>query len=409
MSELFKRFSVGVLGAAFSSAANLLLSLIVLLTQTSETFGVFAFFQILVGFGFGAVNSIIGSPLSILIGKHRLKQNDLLSFIGFLFLLSFLVALLIFIIFIFISVDLYTASLYSVASFLMLFRWGGRTVCHANSLPVLVMKSDFVYSLFIFAGAITIFFNDEITIQPVISCLIIGSFLSVFFLGKQFCQWTLAGIFNFDTQIFYVHFKQYGRWSFTGVCATEITANTHAYIVIFFFGAIAYAPIAAAFLLFRPVMVVIMSLTQMERPGLAGLINSKATSALQVKYRQFSTMIFISFIVNVIIVFIFFTFYPHELLSGRYDYSVLLEMAIITSFIVFLRVYRAPISALIQASGEFKVLAKIVSISAVVAILTVIVFSFVFGVQGAMFGILISEAVLCILITKIKNKESLNE
>src|SRR5690606_21908036 len=59
------------------------------------------------------------------------------------------------------------------------------------------------------------------------------------------------------------------KWALVGVASTEATANSHAWLVTFTAGPASFAPIAAAALLFRPVGLCAMALTQLERPLLA--------------------------------------------------------------------------------------------------------------------------------------------
>src|SRR3546814_16946645 len=48
--------------------------------------------------------------------------------------------------------------------------------------------------------------------------------------------------------------------------STEVTSNSHSYIVTLLAGPTAFAPIAVGMLFFRPVNVCITALTQLERP-----------------------------------------------------------------------------------------------------------------------------------------------
>lgn len=403
MLSIVKRFSLGVLGPAFSSAANLLLSLTILISLSSEVFGDFAFFVILTAFGFSIINALIGTPLSILINKEYKEQGSLLYFISGSLLLSVGLSIIIFL-----SIGKGSVNkeilLYSLASFFMLFRWSARTICHANSLPKNVMLSDFVYSLGIFITALFVYVTDSVTIDKVLMGIIFSSVLSQFFFGGKYIYWLKSGFYTFEPNKLYSSFKVYGRWSFVGVCSTEATTNMHSYIISIFFGAKAFAPIAAAALLYRPVSVVILSLTQMERPILSRLINANCTEKLASRYKNYKRMIQVSFVINLVAVMIFFGFYPTELLSEKYNYNEFILVSMFISIVIILRVLRSCVSGLIQASGELKLLSSVFIKSACIAFIFVPILTFHFGVIGSIYGIIVAELSACIFIYRLKTK-----
>lgn len=401
MLNIIQRFSLGVLGAGFSSAANLLLSLSILLSQTSETFGEFAFFVILTAFGFAIINALIGTPLSILINKEHKAQSSLLYFIGGSLILSLSLSIIIFF-----SIGKGAINqeivLYAQASFFMLFRWSARTVCYANSLPKNVMLSDFIYALGIFITALFVYVVDEAKIENVLVGVVSSAVASLFFFGGKYIYWLKSGFYIIDLNKCYASFKQYGRWSFVGVLSTEATANMHAYIISIFFGAKAFAPIAAATLLYRPISVVILSLTQMERPILSRLMMANSTEILVNRYRTYKRMIQVSFVINLITVILFFYFYPEELLSEAYHYDEFILVSFLISIVITLRVLRAYVSGLIQAAGELKLLSSVFIKSACIAFIFVPLCSFYFGVIGSIYGVIVAEISACILIYRLK-------
>ncbi len=149
-----------------------------------------------------------------------------------------------------------------------------------------------------------------------------------------------------------------------GVTATEAVTNAHAYIITFALGPAAYAVVAAINLLYRPLGVVTMALTQFERPHLARVAASFGYSspALEKAVAGFMTSLVLTWLANVLVVIIVYFTIP-SYFSRVQDTREIVGVIVLVTLIMLLRTLRAPESAAMQATGNFYALAKIALIA----------------------------------------------
>lgn len=404
MKEFITRFLLGSFGSLYSAGANLAVALIALLTQPPEVFGAYAFFQVLVGLAYSILNATIGTPISISINKDKIQKSEL----GFLLITSNLICLIAaattYVSFYFFLGITELASIFSITTFALTLRWSARLLSHSIMMPRRVMVSDIIYSTSILIGACALLLYDNFSFSLVMNIISIGAFISILSFGKELYFWQIQAFISPDIQQAKQAFLKYGRWSTLGVVATEITANFHSYLVTFMYGPKAFAPIAAALLLFRPTMVVITSLTQMERPAFSRMISDKNILGIQRKIRGFSMMVAIAVFLNLAVGVLIALSVPQQIIESKYEYYPLIVSSILWAIIFLLRSYRGPISALIQAMGELKQLSFVFVFGAVVSITSVVVISFFYGAVASLIGVIFAELAVCILISNLRLK-----
>jgi hypothetical protein len=72
-----QRYALAVFAPASTSAAHLVVQLLLLATLTPAEFGAFAFLMIVVQFGFGLSNALVSTPYTVEVSSHAQPRQDM--------------------------------------------------------------------------------------------------------------------------------------------------------------------------------------------------------------------------------------------------------------------------------------------------------------------------------------------
>jgi O-antigen/teichoic acid export membrane protein len=199
-------------------------------------------------------------------------------------------------------------------------------------------------------------------------------------------------------------FSTHGRWALVGVLSTEATSNAHAYILAVFYGAAAFAPIAAVALLFRPVGVVLLALTQFERPRMARHMKSHAPRKLAAAVHFFHATSLLLWAGNAVAVLLA-TFLSPSIVGSDYRPQELQIAAGLMLLITLCRSLRAAESATLQAAGHFRQLAIVTLVSAPLTVVGIAVSIMIVPTIATLtlVGVAVGEVVTVCLIRRSYN------
>lgn len=189
-----------------------------------------------------------------------------------------------------------------------------------------------------------------------------------------------------------------------GVVSTEATANAHSYVVTALLGPAAFAPIAAATLLFRPIPLVILSLTQLERPRISQLLRDRRVEAAWRALQPFRWVAFAVWTGNVVLALVVVGFFLELVVRGDYDPQTITVATLFWCLIMGLRCLRGPESALVQANGDFGPLSKVTVVSCLVTLPAVLLLVHLWGAVWSLAGIAGGEVVAALLTTRLARK-----
>ena len=158
------------------------------------------------------------------------------------------------------------------------------------------------------------------------------------------------------------------RWSLLGVLTTEATVNSQSYIVTALGGAGAFAPIAATALLVRPVTVAINALTEFERARLARDIQAGAIDAARAARRHLRLALLAVWAATLVLATGLLWLAPDLVFHGKFTSSTLWTGAALWFAVVLARAAHAPDGAVLLASGRFRALALLSSMTACVSL-----------------------------------------
>lgn len=163
------------------------------------------------------------------------------------------------------------------------------------------------------------------------------------------------------------------RWTLFGVLTTELTVNSHSYLVVAVFGADAYAPIAATALMIRPMTVLINALTEFERPRFARELSEGRLADAAVSRRHMHYVLAAAWLINLAAAMLFLWKASQWLFHGRFDASILLTGTLLWFAVVMARGLHAPEGVIQQAGGHFRSLAWVSAWTSVISVAAVTV------------------------------------
>jgi len=189
-------------------------------------------------------------------------------------------------------------------------------------------------------------------------------------------------------------FKDLTRWSLMGVILTELTVNAHAYLVTFIAGPSAFALLALGMLLMRPAALMQSALPDLERPAMSRAIAAKDMAHLSRIRRHFTFGLSAAWAANMLLCAALLLFFPALLLKKGYALHDVIVVAVISAFIMAIRALRTPFAVLLQAAGQFKELANIGTVSAVVSVAATLILLVAFSPIPSLGGIVLGELVI---------------
>jgi O-antigen/teichoic acid export membrane protein len=402
----FKRYILAISGTAGVSAANFLLSGVLLLIVSPESFGLFAFIQVIIALGYGISNALIGSPLMYFVNRDETPQTYTIeSYFKFNLIFCLTCTLALFCALYLTMESPLTATYFALAAGLLWYRWFGRSYKNTLHQPETVAFSDISYALVTILGVVFLYFNQSVTLQNFALLQVISALIGIIALGKNVLCMQVKSIAMGSFSIFKQGFIEKGKHSLLGVITTEATANAHSYIVVTFFGPAAFAPLAAGLLLFRPVPILISTLTQLERPKIAQRLKASLfTQALKI-VKQFRLIILVAWFFNASLALIVIVFFADPILKDNYDFSTVLFAVGLWAAITGFRCLRGPDSALLQANGDFKPLSLVTLKSAGFTLPLVFVLTYLLGPKWSLFGVLVGELIAVKLTMQLARKQ----
>ena len=400
--QLAQRLLMAISGTAGVALSSFILAALLLKTVTPAKFGIYSFIQVVIAFGYGVSNALLGSPLLVALNRTEyILTGTVESYFKANFWFSLFAAFPIWAI-VFVSGESKNVSLlFAMAAMLMWTRWFGRSYANAMHEPARTAVSDICYSIIVISGAILLFINDSLTFNTVPILLLCGAGIGILALGKNSLSVQISGVWRGKLTAFYDGFRGQGRYALIGVLTTEAANNAHSYIVALLLGPAAFAPLAASKLLFRPVQLVILSLIQLERPRISKLLANKQIKKTKHAIKAFRYVAIGCWIANILVAYVIIVFFHEILIGAKYDLQVILQATFFWCVIMGLRSLRGSEIALVQANGNFKELAKVTMVSSIITLPLVLVLVYFFGAVWSLGGIVMGDIVTALLILKL--------
>lgn len=393
------RYGVSTAGPLAVSAAHFIASLIFLRQLSAHEFGLFSFVMVVVAFGMSATASMIIVPVTqALVSRDQetrptcLKANILVvAGFGLLLFAALLLG----------EAPPAEAVLLGLYGGVFAFRWFTRNLFFIDGKVRQAIASDLAYSLLLVMGLSGLVIFHQFSFTSGSEMLLAASLLSLLPFGTGFFrdQWTALrqGRLAHYRPIF----RDTARWSLVGVVLTEITVNAHAYLVTFLAGAQSFALLALGMLLLRPASLVQSALPDLERPAMARAIADRNRDELNRVKRHFGYGLATAWAGNILLCAALLAFFPMLVLKKGYALDQVMLVAGICAVIAAARGIRTPLAVMLQAAGEFRALAGIGLMSAVMSLSVTLVLLVSFGPIPSLGGILAGEIVIIWQLRKL--------
>lgn len=428
--RLSMRRAIGAVGGSAGTAlTNLLHGLAIMQMCSQREYGIFAFMLVTQALFTGLSNALLGSPALIELSandgpernqrmKSYLRVNLLLSLIAGLIQASIAWGM---------DAPIHTSIAFGCSGLFTTLRWFGRAYGNNTHAHHRVVASDAVYAVVGLSGIALLFATHSIGLLQTAWLNAGAAFLALFALPHAYrrLQWeALFTMIGGDKERsgsghqnptrsawapFREGFKRQGQHAIVGVVTTEATANAHPYLVTLLLGSEAFAPLAAAMLLFRPLAVVNMSLTQVERPRLRKLIHQGRAAEAQQSLKRFRLLNLTAWLGNSLLAGGILLFAAGYYWKEQSSMPIFQSSLCMLMLIRLLSTVRAPNSVLWQAHDRFRALSRFTLYSALITVPTTALLAYFLGAEASLIGIFAGESVLLYLIMGPRNKEVLNE
>lgn len=392
---LARRLLLSTAGPASVAAANFFVSVLLLQAVPAADFGLYAFAQVLVtSIGYGVSNATLGSPLMIALNRDETvaeRTGESFAFVNAL--LSGAGALVLFLVLSALGLTPGTAAVFAASALLLWIRWFGRAFGYARHSPVRVMGSDIAYGAFLLVGTSAAWIAGDLDLEVAAIIQLAAAFMGLIAIGGEILGVAVLGVPSGLTAPFRKGFKRHGRHALVGLVSSEATANAHVYIVTFLLGPAAFAPLAAAALFFRPISVILHSLTQLERPALASMLKEgnrrsawhtvsiiRATALATWAMTTLSTWVIVQWFLN-------------SLVNEPQHAGAIVSAATLWGLIFAVQCLRGPEFALAQADGLFRPLSKTTVRAALITLPLVTLLTYTHGAVASLWGVLVGELV----------------
>ncbi|GGD76665.1 hypothetical protein [Lacimicrobium alkaliphilum] len=384
--------SQSIIGTASLAVANLVFSLLLLRYGSAAEFGSFAMLQISQGLAFGVSNALLGAPLLLFL-KHPVHTDAGLR--GF-FAANLILILPCVLVQGAIALALGLQSSEAFWAMLMLcfgvIRWFGRHYC-LSTQPESTVNSDLTTSALMLSSAILLWSQEQVSLLSALQFCAVAQAVGVLALGKRHFGLLANSPFNPQWRHVRVGVKRQGRPAFVGALSLEATANGHSYLISLLAGPAAFAPIAAAALLFRPTLVLQGAMAMYERPLLVrGVFHSIYADVYQ-SYTQLRQWALLSWFANLLLVAALVVWGEHGLWRQSEQSSMYLVL-MLWSAIMLIRSVRLAPATLLQASDQFALLARICTLAAMFALPAVALLVVFSGAVSSLWALLVAELII---------------
>ena len=389
------RYALSMGGPLSISVAHFLASLLILHALSPKDFGIFSFALIVMPLCLSAsgallVVSLTGATANFKISRDEafeahLKANLLFStgatiVSGALALGS--------------GADAGVAALLGLYSGAMCLRWFARAAAFIANNPSRVALSDLCYSLSLLGGLGLFVGLHGMTITHAALVMFASAILATASFGPEYLKKQFLVALTAPLQSYVAQWRDLTRWSLLGVLLTEITANAHAYLVTFISGPRSFALLAVGALFMRPVSLCLSALPDVERPFMARSIANGNLAKAERCVREFRVMGSATWVATGLLCVAVLNWFPSLVLKQDYRLTDVTTVVALWSAIMVMRLLRTPESVLLQAAGEFQVLARTTYLSSAISIVLTLALLLSCGPILSLIGILAGDGVM---------------
>jgi O-antigen/teichoic acid export membrane protein len=387
------RYGISTIGLTSISAAHFFVSLLFLHALAPAAFGLLSFVFVIVPLCLSSAGALLSAPVAAAVARSG-PPDSLRTLLKANAAFSLLAAAIVGLLVLASGAAPGTAVLFGIYGGAMSLRWFARSYAYATLERARSAVSDVTYSVLLAGGIVLLLFLHELSMRSAASVMTLSSCIALIPFGLAFLRRQLSAISHASLRGYAPIWRELTRWSFLGVVSTELTANAHAYLVNLVSGANAFALIAVGSLFLRPVLLCLSALPDLERPAMTRQIVEGDYPAAERGVRDMLIATGGVWIGTLALVAALLAWWPSLLLHHEYDERSVVIVTALWATIVAVRMMRSPNALLLQAAGDFRVLAKASVHSSVVSVVATGVLLALFGPIASLGGILAGDTVL---------------
>jgi hypothetical protein len=389
------RYGISTIGLTSISAAHFFVSLLFLHALAPALFGLLSFVFVIVPLCLSSAGALLAAPVAVAAARSDpLDSVELRTLLKANAAFSLLAALMVGLLVLASGTAPGTAVLFGIYGGAMSLRWFARSYAYATLERARSAVSDVTYSVLLAGGIVSLLFLHALSMRSAALVMTLSSCIALIPFGLAFLRRQLAAISTASLRAYAPIWRDLTRWSFLGVVSTELTANAHAYLVNLVSGANAFALIAVGSLFLRPVLLCLSALPDLERPLMTRQLVEGDYAAAERGVRDMLFATGAVWIGTLALVAALLAWWPGLLLHHEYDERSVVIVTALWATIVAVRMTRSPNALLLQAAGDFRVLAKASVHSSVVSVVATGVLLALFGPIASLGGILAGDTVL---------------
>jgi hypothetical protein len=400
--------AVGPIGVA---GAQFLLSLLLLRQLDVADFGRFAFLLVISQFSISLWSALFTAPLLIAVGQKGADDDAAaprallcvsslallpvaLAFVGLAWMLG---------------AGMGAACVFGLWGGLALLRHFARAWYLVHRAPARTIASDVGYSLALLLGALMMMGGAARTsLADAALLLLVSAGFGLLPFARSKALATVRAMRLSDMTGYQQIWRRDARWSLLGVVTTEATVNSQSYIVTALSGAGGFAPIAATALLIRPVTVAINALTEFERARFVHDLRSGSLMLVERGRAQLRWALLGIWGVTLVSALALLALAPALVFHGKFADTILWTGVLLWFVVVLARAFHACDGAVLLASGRFRKLAQLSSMSAIVSVMAVVALQLLLGPVWSIGGIALGESLYALLLFRAARTEMRN-
>jgi hypothetical protein len=253
-------------GSGLAALSAMLMQLALLLQSPLADYGFFAFVQVVQGLLIGVSSALFSAPL---LSRWQSAAQHTPIATGSYFMLQLLfVAVsfgLVFVLTLYYQFSWLTAAWLALAAALQLWRWFARSLLQNTVNTRALVQSDAIFSLLALAGTALLWLTQQISLLHLAQLNALAAAGSLLLSGEHFWQQHRQMWQQRDWRQWQQGWQQQAKPALVGVLSAESAANAHSYLITLLAGPAAFAPIAAASMLYRPAALLLTNLSQLCR------------------------------------------------------------------------------------------------------------------------------------------------
>lgn len=389
-------------GQASVSTFHFVLGLWLVRELSTSDFGIYAIILILAYFLMAVGNALTAIPMSVNLPRTNSSEESnqtirLLDSINYLYCISTIVFVTLIIGFYFTTIEgglaagIYAASLIN--------RNHSNSKAYSKFNPNGVFISNLKYSIFsLIIYSLWYYYKVEgwdSFISPIIS-MSIGNILAqekkslVSFKYNKYFSFTDISILSYkDT------WKNSSQWSIISVILSEFVGSFHNYLSIITVGSHGFAPYAAAMIFYKPLNIVIATLSNLERPKIAKLVHSNSYKTINNLRIRVMLSLFVVWIFSLIIILFNWSYiYNFIFLPQNYNESIIFSAMIVWSIVYLVRALRMFIIIELQSFKLFKIITTSGYYGAFCTVFVTLVLYQIGGLGLSLWGLVAGEITL---------------